>query len=386
MKYSLLHIGALALAFASCEPAEVPTLNADDVQMVEGDDSQSLEFILSLSTPAPKEVSFDYTTTDQTATAGEDYVATSGTVVISKGDSEAVIAIEILGDHETEFDETFWLSYSNGENVNIPDPFNTITLANDDNGVDTSDAGYTTPTSYPDMTLVWSDEFNGTGLNTDDWNYETGASGWGNNELQYYREGSSNVFVDNGKLVITAKEESFGGAPYTSARITTQNKQEFQFGRIDIRAKLPFGQGVWPALWMLGANINTLNWPACGEIDIMELIGHEPEQVHGTAHWGEVGSPSTYMTGTYTLSDGTDFSDEYHVFTLKWSQDLMQFFVDDNLYHTISKTNVNPATYRHNAPFFFIFNVAVGGNWPGYPDATTQFPQHMLVDYIRVFQ
>jgi beta-glucanase (GH16 family) len=375
--------GALLLA---CEPAEIPTLLADNLSVVEGNANSTLVYSINLSAPAPKEVTLDYKTSDQSAEAGTDYTATSGSIVIAKGESSAQVEIEILGDTETEFDEVFWISYSNAQNVNVPNPFNTITLMNDDTGIDTSDAGYTTPTSYPGMTLVWSDEFNSTSLDLNSWNYESGAGGWGNQELQYYREGTSNTSFQNGKLVITAKEESFGGAPYTSARITTKDKQEFQFGRIDIRARLPFGQGIWPALWMLGANFPDVVWPGCGEIDIMELIGHEPNKVHGTAHWGEEGQyPSTYYTGTYTLPSA-DFSDEYHVFSLVWQQNSLQYYVDDNLFHTITTSNVGTATYRFNAPFFLIFNVAVGGQWPGSPDASTQFPQHMAVDYIRVFQ
>jgi len=269
--------------------------------------------------------------------------------------------------------------------VLLPNPFFTVTLENDD-AYAGADSGYVTPTSYPGKTLVWAEEFDGSSLSSSSWNYETGATGWGNNELQFYRNDPSNVRVDNGRMIITARKEQFGGAEYTSARVTTKGKREFQYGRIDIRAKLPKGQGLWPALWMLGANISQVGWPACGETDIMELIGHQAHKVHGTAHWGVQGSGvSTYRTGTYTLSDG-DFSQAYHVFSLVWVENSLQFLVDDQLYHTINLSHVSPATYRHNAPFFFIANIAVGGNWPGAPDASTVFPQSMYVDYIRVFQ
>lgn len=373
-------------AFFSCTPTATPVLSGDNIMVAEGDSEQTLNYVVHLNEPAPRPVTIDYTTTGVTATAGEDFVMATGTLTIPKGEDEASITLTILGDDEVEQDETFWVSYSNGENVNVPEPFNTITLENDDSPINAADSGYTTPMTYPDYTLVWNDEFDGSELNLDDWNYETGASGWGNNEAQFYRSGTNNVALQNGKLIITAKEESFGGASYTSARITTQGKQEFQYGRVDIRAKLPYGQGIWPALWMLGADIGQVGWPACGETDIMELIGHEPHKVHGTIHWGPQGSStSQYLTGTYTLANG-DFSDKYHVFSLVWEQDVLKFYVDDNVYHTVSKQNVGTSLWRHNHPFFFIMNVAVGGNWPGYPDATTQFPQYMLVDYIRVFQ
>ena len=349
----------------------------------EGDATHVLLFPVSLNMAADRTVEFEYTTTSLSAQADEDFTTVTGTAVIEKGSSQAVIEIPILGDTDEEQAEQFWISYSNGENVNIPEPFNTVTLLNDD--ISTNDSGYTTPLSYPGYTLVWNDEFDGTSLDQSSWNYETGAGGWGNNESQYYRSGTNNAEVANGKLTITAKEEAYSGAPYTSARITTMGKREFQYGRIDIRAKLPYGQGIWPALWMLGANFPTTGWPSCGETDIMELLGHEPNKMYSTAHWGVQGQNSIYSTGSYTLASG-DFSQAFHVFTLKWEEDLLQFFVDDNLVHTITKSNVGTATYRHNAPFFFIFNIAVGGTWPGYPDQTTVFPQRMTVDYIRVFQ
>jgi beta-glucanase (GH16 family) len=302
-----------------------------------------------------------------------------------KGEKVAQLALEVRGDSTYEPDETLWVSFSEPEHVLLPNPFFTVTLENDDSYAG-ADSGYVTPTSYPGKTLVWAEEFDGSSLSSSSWNYETGATGWGNNELQFYRNDPSNVRVDNGRMIITARKEQFGGAEYTSARVTTKGKREFQYGRIDIRAKLPKGQGLWPALWMLGANISQVGWPACGETDIMELIGHQPNKVHGTAHWGVQGSGvSTYRTGTYTLSEG-DFSQAYHVFSLVWVENSLQFLVDDQLYHTINVSHVSPATYRHNAPFFFIANIAVGGNWPGAPDASTVFPQSMYVDYIRVFQ
>jgi len=237
--------------------------------------------------------------------------------------------------------------------------------------------------------LVWQDEFNGSGaLNSDYWTHEvgTGNGGWGNNELQYYREGTSNAFQSDGNLVIEARQEGYNGSPYTSARVITQNKRTFAHGRVDIRAKLPEGQGIWPALWMLGNNFSTVGWPACGEIDIMELVGHEPGTVHGTAHWGPQGQGfSTYQGAPYSLSGGEKFSEEFHVFSIIREPGAITWYVDDNQYFRLTNADVNVA-YPFDMDFFFIFNIAVGGNWPGSPDATTQFPQRMFVDYIRVFQ
>jgi beta-glucanase (GH16 family) len=248
------------------------------------------------------------------------------------------------------------------------------------------DDGYSTPLVYEGYTLVWNDEFDGTTVNTNNWVFETGTGcphlcGWGNNELQYYRQ--QNAWVENGILTIEARQENFQGSHYTSARMKTQGKQSFKYGRIDIRALLPKGQGIWPALWALGNNITTVSWPACGEIDIMEMIGGSGREnrVHGTVHWDFNGHVNA--GGSYTLQTGS-FADEYHVFTIIWDETNIRWFVNDNQYYAIDITPSHMTEFHQE--FFFLFNVAVGGNWPGNPDATTIFPQRMKVDYIRVFQ
>ncbi|MGB3464294.1 MAG: family 16 glycosylhydrolase [Cyclobacteriaceae bacterium] len=247
------------------------------------------------------------------------------------------------------------------------------------------DNGYITPLIYDGMTLVWQDEFNGSSLDESDWNYEigTGSNGWGNNELQYYRR--ENTSVSDGFLTIEAREESFGGNNYTSSRLTTQGKAEFLYGRIDIRAQLPEGQGVWPALWMLGSNFASVGWPACGEIDIMEMIGGgegRDDTVHGTIHWDNNGTKAD--TGGKTQLASGKFSDQFHVFTLQWDADKINWYVNDRLYYSVDTTPAALSEFRNE--FFFIFNIAVGGNWPGSPNASTSFPQKMVVDYVRVFQ
>ena len=259
-----------------------------------------------------------------------------------------------------------------------------VTVGEDSGPIDGED-GYITPLSYDGYTMIWQDEFNGNGLNTNDWNYEIGrgSNGWGNNELQYYRE--DNTSVSDGFLIIEAKQENFSGAQYTSSRLTTEDKFEFQYGRVDIRAKLPKGQGIWPALWMLGANFRTVGWPNCGEIDIMELVGGgdgRDDTVHGTIHWDNNGSYANFGRGT-TLSEGI-FNDKFHVFTIIWTETSIRWFVDDRQYNIVDITPGALSEFRDE--FFFIFNVAVGGNWPGSPNAQTVFPQQMVVDYVRVFQ
>jgi beta-glucanase (GH16 family) len=244
--------------------------------------------------------------------------------------------------------------------------------------------GATSPTSYTNMKLVWADEFDGTALNSDFWSFETGngPNGWGNNELKFYR--TQNTSIQDGHLVITAKKEPFGGKEYTSSRIITKSKKEFRYGRVDIRAALPKGQGIWPALWMLGSNFDTVSWPACGEIDIMEMIGGGGREntVYGTVHWQNEGKNAKYE-GKTTLPSGT-FSDQFAVYSITWDATSIRWFVDNKQYHVIDTTPAELDEFRRN--FFFIFNVAVGGNWPGSPNTTTTFPQHMIVDYVRVFQ
>jgi beta-glucanase (GH16 family) len=246
-----------------------------------------------------------------------------------------------------------------------------------------SDEGYATPKERTGMQLVWHDEFDGNQLNPADWRHEIGGHGWGNNELQYYQE--KNAFTRDGYLIIQARQEAVGGKQYTSSRIITQGKREFQYGRVDIRALLPKGQGIWPALWMLGNDIAVVDWPACGEIDIMEMIGGEGKDntLHGTAHWENAGS-HTYHGGSTKLGDNRIFADEFHVFSIVWTPTFIAWYLDDVEYYRMDITGPEVSEFHHK--FYFIFNVAVGGNWPGNPDATTKFPQQMVVDYIRVFQ
>lgn len=237
--------------------------------------------------------------------------------------------------------------------------------------------------SNPSYQLVWSDEFDGTEINSNKWVFETGAGGWGNNELQYYK--TENTIVTNGTLSIIAKQEDYGGQNYTSSRLITKGKYAFTYGKAEIKAKLPKGQGIWPAIWMLGSNIDSVNWPNCGEIDIMELLGHEPNKIYGTAH-----GPDFYGSGgiskSITLSQG-DFSYDFHIFSIEWDSSTIKWYVDGNFYHSISKTEIEKiGTWVFNKDFFLLLNLAIGGDWPGSPDSTTEFPKTMTVDYVRVYQ
>lgn len=319
-------------------------------------------------------------------TSGEDAFTlipnTNGCDCPFMGTNDASLSYDIV-----EVTETTLVLHSRTDDVNCNMTNGYFTFTFDkvvEGGGGTDDEGYVGADSYPGMELMWSDEFEGTQINSANWTYDLGASGWGNNEWQNYTSSSENSSVADGFLTITAKQEAGGG--YTSARLKSVDLQEFQYGRIDIRAKLPEGQGIWPALWMLGANFPESGWPSCGEIDIMELVGHQPSTVHGTAHWGADWTQHQYTGSSISLPAGQKFSEAFHLFSIEWSENSITWLMDDQEYFSINNTQMNGQPYPFNAPFFFIMNIAVGGNWPGYPDGTTSFPQTMVVDYVRVFQ
>ena len=241
----------------------------------------------------------------------------------------------------------------------------------------------TTLTQPPGWVLDWHDEFDGRTLDRTTWVPETGGNGWGNQELQFYTDRPDNVRVDGGNLVIEARKEDRGGRHYTSARIKTAGKVERTYGRYEARIKIPRGQGIWPAFWMLGADIGQAGWPRCGEIDIMENIGREPDLVHGTLHGPgysgakAIGKPQRLDKGTY--------ADDYHVYAVEWEPRAIRWYRDGILYHTARPDAVS-GDWVFEHPFFLILNLAVGGAWPGNPGATTAFPQQMLVDYVRVYK
>jgi len=241
-----------------------------------------------------------------------------------------------------------------------------------------------TPTGAPPgWVLDWSDEFDGHALDHRKWVEETGGNGWGNQELEFYTGRSENVRVDGGMLVIEARKEEYGGRHYTSARIKTEGKMERTYGRYEARMKFPRGQGVWPAFWLLGANCKAAPWPRCGEIDIMENIGREPDLIHGTMHGpgysGEhgLGAPQKLERGIY--------ADDFHVYALEWEPGEVRWYRDGILYHS-ARPDLVKGDWVFEHPFFVILNLAVGGAWPGNPDAATVYPQQMLVDYVRVYK
>ncbi|MFZ6654567.1 glycoside hydrolase family 16 protein [Undibacterium sp. TJN19] len=235
----------------------------------------------------------------------------------------------------------------------------------------------------PAWELVWQDEFEGTGLDHGKWLEETGGDGWGNHELQFYTRRSENLRVKDGMLVIEARQEDYSGRAYTSARIKTAGLQETTYGRFEARIKIPAGQGIWPAFWLLGNNLNAAGWPGCGEIDIMENIGKEPAVIHGTMHGPGYSGAKGYGQ-PFALSKD-QYADDFHVFALEWEATEVRWYMDGVQYFSARPQQL-AGQWVFDHPFFIILNLAVGGDWPGSPDATSQFPQQMLVDYVRVYR
>lgn len=257
-----------------------------------------------------------------------------------------------------------------------------------------SERPYSSAEAQSKWVLTWSDEFNapdGTPVDSRKWTQETGGTGWGNNELEYYTSSRRNAHQEHGSLVIEAIREPYTRPDgvkrdYTSARLKTQRKFSQAYGRFEARIKMPVGQGMWPAFWLLGDDNETAHWPKCGEIDIVENLGREPSVAHGTIH-GPGYSGSHAIGSSFTLAEGKRFSDDFHVFAVEWEPGEIRFYVDQNLYATRRPSDIPPGTrWVYDHPFFILLNLAVGGNWPGNPDSTTKFPQRMYVDYVRVYQ
>jgi len=241
--------------------------------------------------------------------------------------------------------------------------------------------------SAADPVLLAADEFDGpagSAPNPGIWRYDLGAGGWGNDELQTYTDARRNAALDGaGNLVITARREADGS--FSSARLKTEGTFTAQYGRIEARIRIPRGQGIWPAFWMLGADIGSVGWPACGEIDVMENVGKEPTVVHGTVH-GPGYSGAQGIQGSYAAPTGAPFADDFHVYGVDWRPDSITWSVDGVAYRTVTRADVGSAPWVFDKPFFVVLNVAVGGDWPGAPDPSTRFPQQMTVDWIRVHQ
>ena len=359
-----------------------------DVKIISGDSNLTIK----------SECTFPCTSGDFAlgAVQGNDWVAISVNVndLVDQGLSLSAVDIGLAiwaTNHDStvfQIDNVRWVANPNGPTFGTGNTGGTISeWVKADPSI-----GYVTPTEYAGYNLVWADEFNGTDLDTTQWKFDigTGSNGWGNNELEYYTE--NNVSVENGLLVIEARKETFGGRAYTSSRIKTQDNFSFKYGRVDARAVVAEGKGLWSAIWMLGQNFAEVSWPHSGEIDIVDTIGgpgNENSAVHNV-YWNNGGVGAAYSpasAGTnHVLSGGETYSDTFHVFSIEWTEDQIIWYVDDVQSHVVDVTDGSDLAEAVRAEFFLILNVAVGGNWPGTPITSTQFPRGMLVDYVRVFQ
>lgn len=240
-----------------------------------------------------------------------------------------------------------------------------------------------TPSPTPVYSLVWEENFDGPSLDAASWSYEEQAWPY-NAELEYYTARTENSYFEDGKLVIQALKENYGGREYTSARIKTENKKTFTYGKIEARIKMPYGKGIWPAFWTLGDNISSVSWPMCGEIDIVEMVGGAGKDnvVHGALHWNDGGHRST--EGQYTLASGI-LADDYHIYAVEWTASYIKWFFDGIEFKSYNITGTALSEEFHH-PHHILLNLAVGGTWPGSPDTTTVFPQRMYIDWVKIWQ
>ena len=253
----------------------------------------------------------------------------------------------------------------------------------------TLSSGDSRVTESSSSSYFWNDEFDGDAIDDSKWTYDigTGSSGWGNNEWEYYTDRKENAYVKDGILHIRAQKEDYEGSKYTSARMLTKGKFTFKYGTVEARIALPTGKGIWPAFWMLGENFDTVGWPACGEIDIIEAVNSE-NKIYGTNHWANSSEYATYGNNTGNYRDQKYELDitQFHTYKFTWDEKYIRMFVDDFMYHEILIEGNTGDTEEFHKPFFFLLNVAVAGNWPGFEVDDTQFPNEMLVDYIRVIK
>ncbi len=383
----------IMLCLVQCKKSEnnpapsTPVLSSALLSQAEGNGGTSnFDFVFKLSAAAKTNVTVTVKSENGFAKAGQDFTAVDQQLVFAPGETEKRLAVQVVADDVREGADDFTLVLTNAVGCTLFSNRYKGIIVNDDTKVVVGDAGFSTPATYPNLTLTWADEFNAAGINQADWNFETGDGcpncGWGNNELEFYTNGD-NLSLQSGKLIIEARDQVLGGKNFTSSRITTRNKKFFKFGRIDIRARVPEGQGIWPALWMMPQEEKFGGWPKSGEIDIMELLGHEPAKLYSTVHFGP--GPGSTNISRNTISPAA-LSNEFHVYSLVWEQDKLQFLLDNVVFSTVNKADLGGNNYPFNESFYFIFNLAVGGNWPGSPNASTYFPQWLAVDYVRVFQ
>lgn len=370
-------------------PAVIPSISINNVTQVRDTAvAGSYTFAVTLSQQTTDTVTVNYTTADSSAFANTDYTPASGTLTFLPGNSVGVIKVTVTPSNLRAANSIFLIKLTNPVNSTLSTSEGDGIIENQGNNLGSDTTGYQTPATYVGYKLLWSDEFNESTVNTNYWQYDLGNGGWGNQELECYTD--SNATIANGYLQIQAKQQNvvYNGVAsnYTSTRMNTAGKFSFEYGRVDIRAKLPVAPGMWPALWFLGNDFGTAGWPGCGETDLMELVGSNPHLVTGSIHWLQGNGQEGTLNNTYTLPAGADYSQKFHVFSLVWTKTQITMYVDDMPYMSESSTSISSGTWPFNQPQFLIMNVAVGGQWPGSPTPQTIFPQTMIVDYVRVFQ
>lgn len=394
-KYLFFLLFGFFLIF-SCEktittPPEVqykkPQFIVSDTDIVEGS-SDRIELEIEINGFHENSIIIPYRTQSVSADSTSDYGLVEGELVFSSSDSIETqnIFIDIIDDEFFEPLEHFELIFEVDTSIIANKRTALISiLDNDIEFTDNEFEGYVTLKNKEDWKLIWSDEFSGTEINLDAWNIEDRGN-WYNEELQYYTP--DNATVDQGLLTIVAKPEERNGHHYTSTRMQTKHKVHFTHGWIDIRAKLPYSKGLWPALWMLGENIDEVSWPKCGEIDIMELRGHKPNEISSTIHFKNKGGNHQFPSAKKKQLFSGDFSTEFHVFSMYWNKYRVDFYVDDIKYNTIffSSLNFHEDENPFLKEFYVLMNVAVGGVFGGDPNSTTVWPQKMDVDYVRIYQ
>jgi beta-glucanase (GH16 family) len=384
----IIIFGFFSLMIQSCnkgEPVEsTPSVSISPRNDFEGTgQNQLMDITFKLSSAPALKVTVTYSTVDSTAVGTKDFIpVTAGTITFNPGETSKKINIEIIADSIVEFTEFFKLQITHAENAIIKTPGLTIAIYNDDAPkITLASDGYISPESYPDMRLKFSDEFNdSTHFKYLTWNIDRGEGIWGHDQLQEYTSNTENLNIKNGKLRITAQNKA---GHYTSARLNTVSKLSFQYGQIDIRVKFPTGKGLWPAIWMMGTGYNGSNWPLIGEIDIAQQDCNLSSTLIGTAFY--ISSGPREKDGYYNLPEYTEsFSDKFHVVSILWQTDYIEWFVDSKKYLEINSDDVGP-DWPFNNSFYLYLNLAVGGGLVGNPDITTVFPQTMEIDYVRYF-
>jgi len=374
--------------FTSCSESDdkvtLPSISVNSIEITEGDIDKTFQLAINLSAPVDFEVSFSVRTDVRSANE-KDFKQIDKRLSIPPGSTSVPLELTIFGDRFFEEDERFGVIIYDASNATIANNVAVVTILNDDtHQLIIPETGFVSPDSYDGMTMVWGDNFDT--IDETNWSFDIGTGcdqgicGWGNDELQSYAK--ENASIVDGNLVIEARIGS--GSIYTSSKLLTKGKRSFKFGRIDIRAAMPKGQGMWPGIWMLGDNIDEVGWPACGEIDIMEMVGggEKDSETHGTVHWESNTGYANY--GGSKKIEGSKLSENFHVYSIVWDEEKIVWLIDNEEYHVIDTTPGHLSEFRDE--FYLILNVAVGGNWPGPPDNSTLFPQWMIVDYIKYFK